>query len=254
MCRRRPDGPDGCTCGCADRGQNHEQQRQSGQQGSIRSIRRTARPASSPRDPPGSAETRGYASRIVPEGTRLDDVEIVASGPRYVFGVSPAGWGVWDRLRPDAPMALFSGSDEGMIQAEKLYDGLDREDRRARGVWSKPLLIVLFVALGVWVVTRAVDAALFSFLYLGHPPGSGLVRAAQITDAVAGVSFALWLAALVLFVALWLQRNRLAVDRLTAPVGLPGGEPPAPIDSSGGGEPPATSGPSQWARPAPETP
>jgi len=187
----------------------------------------------------------------VPEGSSLDEVEIVSSGPRFVFGVSPGGWGVWDRQRPDTPVALFASTDEGMEQAERTFEGLDREDRMSRGRWSRPLLVVMFVSLGVWVVARAGAAVLLSMVYSSRSfTNVRVVGYAQILDESSGFFFAVWIAALVVFVALWLQRNRLAIDRLTAPFAPVTGTPPDRSDPSPPTDTGASEDPSQWAPPA----
>ena len=188
----------------------------------------------------------------MPDGTSLDDVEIVASGPRFVLGVSPGGWGVWDRRRPETPVALFASTDQGMDQAERIYERLDREDRTSRGVWTRPLLAVMFVSLAIWLVARAVAAILLSMVYGGRSfTTSGLVRFAQVVDVSSGFFFAVWIAALVVFMALWLQRNRLAIDRLTAPAEAPPADTPPDTPPEAPAEiAPAPDSTNPWSRAA----
>ena len=151
----------------------------------------------------------------------LEHVEVADETRRYVLGASGGHWGVWDRRSPDEPVAIFPETDEGLDRAERLYQTLRSQDRRATDPYSRPLTILLFILLGIWILARATFSAFYALTVTG---GSDFLRTwmfdvVRIAEAVEGTAFALWIGCLVVLVALWLGRNRGIVDRLLGPSG-----------------------------------
>jgi hypothetical protein len=136
-----------------------------------------------------------------PEG-----VDIIDARGRYLLGSTEDTYGVWDRRATEGPIATFPGTDDGLDQAEGLYRELLREARRQRDVWSPVLSWIPFVGLGAWIVAGgAYDIVIAT---RGIEGSAHVYDILQSLAAVEGLSFKVWIGALVVLFSLWLRRNR----------------------------------------------
>jgi hypothetical protein len=71
----------------------------------------------------------------------------------------------------------------------------------------------LFVALGIWVVASATRAAVELRVEVTNNASRTMVRWIDVSATVQTVAFAVWVAALVVLVALWLRRNGRVIEQ-----------------------------------------
>jgi len=130
----------------------------------------------------------------------------------FALRVTQRGYEIWDRRVATGPISLFPGTDEGLEAAELVFQRLVREERMDRDRWSTGFRWTLFIALGVWVAS-SIARAIVEFLLIARHGGSSFIWWLDSSAAVQDVSFAAWMAALVVLVALWLRRNGRVVEQ-----------------------------------------
>ena len=158
----------------------------------------------------------------------LEGVEVYDARESFVLGVTDDGYSIWDRRAPGGPISGFPGTDDGLEAAELEFERLVRDERSRRDRWSPVLRWTLFIALGVWVAASIVHVVLSLLVELNlvgsAGDATGVFRSFEFAAVLQGTSFAVWVAALVVLVALWLRRNgRVVEQRLTgrSPTGQP---------------------------------
>jgi hypothetical protein len=140
---------------------------------------------------------------------RVEDYDARGS---YAIRANPDGYEIWDRRDPSHPISSFPGTDTGLEAAENEFARLVREERRGKDRWPPVLRWTLFIALGIWVAASVARSVMEFSLTFAHV-AQLTVRWFEVVAAVQNVSFAIWIAALVVLVALWLRRNGRVVEQ-----------------------------------------
>ena len=131
----------------------------------------------------------------------------------FALRVTQRGYEIRDRRDPSRPIAEFPGTGAGLEAAEAEFERLVREERSGRDRWSLVLCWCLFVALGIWVVASATRAAVELRVEVTNNASRTMVRWIDVSATVQTVAFAVWVAALVVLVALWLRRNGRVIEQ-----------------------------------------
>jgi hypothetical protein len=156
----------------------------------------------------------------------VDPDEEISSGGRFEtfdanlrFAVvrDEDGYAVWrlEEMGEGEPIERFSDDDEGYEAAGAAWKQLTKQDIRDRGVWLGRLRLTALVGLALWVLTYGLTSVLNVFLYLrressfafGDDPLEDGTFEVWL-GAVSSVVFAIWVAALLSYVLLWLERRR----------------------------------------------
>ncbi|HET6770739.1 MAG TPA: hypothetical protein VFH75_03765 [Actinomycetota bacterium] len=140
-----------------------------------------------------------------PEGT-------FQAGRRYVLGQGEDFYGIWDRELPGKPVETFDLTEVGLQEARRRIARLSSQDFWAR-IGPKALRSALFGGLALWIliglvlsISDPIDSPFsagpvgrIAPLTLTDPFNSGWVKAAHVVEILA---FRVWIAALVILVAL----------------------------------------------------
>jgi hypothetical protein len=136
-----------------------------------------------------------------------DEFELIDSRSRYVLGAGTDYYGIWDTEQLGRPLSRFSLTDEGLGQAQEEFDRLLRLNRNPRAMLSRVLRTTLFAGLALW----AVAGGIYSWLYVRTEFGSpASIRAIRVFYVAQIVAFRVWVGALALLAAMWLQYGRAA--------------------------------------------
>jgi hypothetical protein len=132
----------------------------------------------------------------------LLDREIVDESRHFLLGLTPQGWGVWDRsLSSDEPVAFFPEGDDGYDQAAEYFARANRAARFRRWSWSDVWRWVAYVSGAMWVLgTALLSAALWS----DNGDNFDTLRWVQIA---ADIGYSVFLVSVAVSVLMWLHNR-----------------------------------------------